>query len=64
MIKDVNPEMSDLQVIKLAMEEKRIIISNDKDFLSLAIQYNKVDMIFFYRTGVWSKNCSIKENIT
>ncbi|MDP2691751.1 MAG: DUF5615 family PIN-like protein [bacterium] len=44
---DLNPEMTDLEIIKLAQKEDRIIVSNDKDFISLSVTYNTVDMILF-----------------
>jgi len=47
LVKDINPEMSDLQVIKNAVEEKRIVLSNDKDFINLAVKHQKVDIILF-----------------
>lgn len=47
LVKDVNPEMTDLQVLGLAEEENRIVVSNDKDFISLSVKYSTVDMILF-----------------
>lgn len=47
LIKDVNAAMTDLQVINLAEAEGRILISNDKDFISLSVKYSNVDMILF-----------------
>lgn len=36
LVKDINPEMTDLQVVAVARKEKRIIVSNDKDFVNLS----------------------------
>lgn len=46
-VQEINPEMSDIEVIKLASKENRIIISNDKDFMSLSFLYPDVNMILF-----------------
>lgn len=46
-IRDVSPEMTDLQVLDLAKKENRILLSNDKDFISLSLKYHSVDMILF-----------------
>ncbi|MEK9167088.1 MAG: DUF5615 family PIN-like protein [Patescibacteria group bacterium] len=46
-VRYINPEMSDLQIINFAAEEKRIIISNDKDFRYFSVKYRNVDMILF-----------------
>lgn len=47
LVKDVNAIMTDLQVLDLAKNEGRIIVSNDKDFISLSVKYSTVDMILF-----------------
>ena len=47
LVKTVDPEMQDLEVIGLAKKENRIIVSNDKDFLSLAVKYSDINMIIF-----------------
>lgn len=47
LVKDVNAAMTDLQVMNLAEVEGRMLISNDKDFISLSVKYNNVDMILF-----------------
>lgn len=47
LVKDINPEMTDLQVVALAKKENRIVISNDKDFISLSVKHSGVDMILF-----------------
>lgn len=47
LIKDVNAAMTDLQVLDLAGTDNRILLSNDKDFISLAVKYHNVDMILF-----------------
>ncbi|MFA4891488.1 MAG: DUF5615 family PIN-like protein [Candidatus Gracilibacteria bacterium] len=47
LVKDVNAAMTDLQVLNLAVGEGRIIVSNDKDFISLSVRYSSVDMILF-----------------
>lgn len=47
LVKDVNSEMSDVQVVKLAVQEKRIILTNDKDFINLGVKYPKSDIILF-----------------
>jgi predicted nuclease of predicted toxin-antitoxin system len=44
---EINSEMSDTSLLQLARKEKRIVISNDKDFISLAQRYETVDMILF-----------------
>ncbi len=46
-VQDINPEMTDLQIIELAKKEKRIIVSNDKDFISLSVKHGGIDMILF-----------------
>jgi len=47
LVKDVNPEMTDLQLLDLAKKENRIVVSNDKDFISLSVKYDTIDMILF-----------------
>lgn len=47
LVKDVNPEMTDLQLLQLAKKEKRIVLSNDKDFIELSVRHNNIDMILF-----------------
>lgn len=47
LVKEVDSEMTDLQVVKLARKEKRIIVSNDKDFIGLSVKYKAVDMVLF-----------------
>jgi predicted nuclease of predicted toxin-antitoxin system len=47
LVKEVNAEMKDTSVIKLALKEKRIVLSNDKDFLHLASRFTKADIILF-----------------
>lgn len=47
LVKDINPEMTDLQVVALAKKENRIVISNDKDFISLSVKHSGVNMILF-----------------
>lgn len=47
LVKDINPEMTDSQVVAVAREEKRIIVSNDKDFVNLSFGNIDVDMILF-----------------
>lgn len=47
LVKDVDASMTDLQVMSLAKEEGRIVLSNDKDFISLSAKYTDVDMILF-----------------
>ena len=47
LVKDINATMTDLQVLSLAEEEGRIIVSNDKDFVSLSVKYSNIDMILF-----------------
>lgn len=47
LVKDVNSEMTDIHVLDLAKKEKRIIVSNDKDFIGLSVKYDNVDMILF-----------------
>lgn len=47
LVKDINVEMTDLQVLDLAKKENRIVISNDKDFIGLSVKYNTVDMVLF-----------------
>ncbi|PIZ76550.1 hypothetical protein COY05_00735 [Candidatus Peregrinibacteria bacterium CG_4_10_14_0_2_um_filter_38_24] len=47
LVKDVNPGMTDLQVIGLARSEGRIVVSNDKDFINLSVSNRDVDMILF-----------------
>lgn len=47
LVRDVDPEMPDLQIVALAIKDKRIIVSNDKDFINLAVKYSQVDMILF-----------------
>lgn len=36
LVKDVDAGMTDLQVMNLAKKETRIVLSNDKDFISLS----------------------------
>lgn len=36
---DIKPGMTDKEVLQLAFDEKRILITNDKDFGQLAIRY-------------------------
>lgn len=47
LVKDVDASMTDLQVMSLAKDEGRIVLSNDKDFISLSAKYTDVDMILF-----------------
>lgn len=47
LVKDVDASMTDLQVMSLAKKEGRIVLSNDKDFISLSAKYTDVDMILF-----------------
>lgn len=47
LVGDINPEMSDIEVLNLAKKDGRVIISNDKDFLNLSVKYYDVDMILF-----------------
>ena len=47
LVKNVDPEMTDLQVIALAKQDNRIIISNDKDFINLSVKHSTVDIILF-----------------
>lgn len=47
MVKDVDPSMTDLQVMSLARKEDRIVISNDTDFISLSTKFLEVDVILF-----------------
>ncbi len=47
LVRDLDPEMSDTSIVRKAEKEGLIIISNDKDFISLAVQYQQVDMILF-----------------
>ena len=51
LVKDINSEMTDLQVIALARNENRIVISNDKDFIGLSVNNSDVDMILFNYFG-------------
>lgn len=46
-VKDVDASMTDLQVMNLAKKDGRIVLSNDKDFISLSAKYTDVDMILF-----------------
>lgn len=46
-VKDLNPEMTDLQIVILARREQRIVVSNDKDFISLSVLNSDVDIILF-----------------
>ncbi|MBI2463543.1 DUF5615 family PIN-like protein [Candidatus Peregrinibacteria bacterium] len=47
LVKDVDPEMSDDEVLQLAVKEKRIVVSNDKDFVNLSLKYDKINIILF-----------------
>lgn len=47
LVKDVDATLTDLQVMNLAKKEGRIVLSNDKDFISLSSKYINVDMILF-----------------
>lgn len=47
LVKHVDASMTDLQVMNLAKKESRIVLSNDKDFISLSTKYTDVDMILF-----------------
>lgn len=47
LVKDVDAAMTDLQVMYLAKKDGRIVLSNDKDFISLSSKYTDVDMILF-----------------
>ena len=47
LVQDLNPEMTDLQVITLARRESRIILSNDKDFIALCLGNTDVDTVLF-----------------
>ncbi len=47
LVKEVDPEMSDLQVVKLAIQDNRIVITNDKDFISLSVKYPNVNIVLF-----------------
>jgi len=37
--------MTDLQLLKVARDEDRIVLSNDKDFITLSQKFKNVDMI-------------------
>jgi predicted nuclease of predicted toxin-antitoxin system len=45
LVKDVDPQMTDLQLLKVAKDEDRIVLSNDKDFITLSQKFRNVDMI-------------------
>lgn len=47
LVKEIDPEMTDVQIVLRATREDRVIISNDKDFLGLSVKYPHVDMILF-----------------
>lgn len=57
LVKDINIQLSDLDLIKLAKQENRIILSNDKDFISLNLRYPTVNMILF---SLNSQNAEIR----
>ena len=47
LVKDVDAAMTDFRVMSLAKKEGRIVLSNDKDFISLSAKYTDVDMVLF-----------------
>lgn len=47
LVKTIDPEMSDRQIVRLALNENRIVLSNDKDFIHLASKYKQVNLILF-----------------
>lgn len=47
LVKAIDAAMTDLQVMNLAKKEGRIVLSNDKDFISLSAKYTDVNMVLF-----------------
>lgn len=47
LVRDIDPGMSDSKVLQIAESESRILITNDKDFLRLALTFLNVDIIVF-----------------
>jgi|SRR3989339_133193 len=47
LIKDLNPQMSDMDLIEYAKENKLCILSNDKDFMYLNLDKFKLNCIIF-----------------
>lgn len=46
-VKEIDPEISDKKLIKWAISEQKILITNDKDFLNLSNFYPEADVILF-----------------
>lgn len=47
LVRDIDSEMTDNSVLKIAEKEQRIVVTNDKDFLRLSLNYPEVDIIVF-----------------
>lgn len=47
LVKSVDNEMTDKEVVRLALAEKRIILTNDRDFLDLGMRNKNANIIVF-----------------
>jgi predicted nuclease of predicted toxin-antitoxin system len=47
LVRDIDSGMSDSKVLEIAQKENRIVVTNDKDFLRLSLNYSDVDIIVF-----------------
>ncbi len=47
LVRDTDPEMADSDVLQLALQEQRIVLTNDGDFMGLAPFYPDTDIILF-----------------
>lgn len=45
--RDIKSELTDKEVLQIAIKEKRIILSNDKDFIDLAMHHREVNIVLF-----------------
>lgn len=47
LVRKINPEMTDIKVLETAIKEKRILLTNDTDFVGLWYAKQKGDCIIF-----------------
>jgi predicted nuclease of predicted toxin-antitoxin system len=45
--RDIRTELTDKEILQIALKEKRIILSNDKDFIDLALNHKDLNIILF-----------------
>lgn len=47
LVKDINPEMPDQEVVIHALREKRILLTNDNDFVGIGMEKKEGSFIIF-----------------